>query len=530
VPRGKRVASAVKGRHSVPDAETNGDPSSGIIGSIQTPTPVQVFARWRVDAMHPNIYNRELFPDSLSPASVARMADDLRAHGQEQSILVRPDGTIINGERRWHGAQLLRWTEVNVVVEDVPDDQIRARILGSCSASRQMTLREQVNVYSGFVELLKKTCGRPRGRPSAETIPEGVVLMSPSEIREQAANRAMFDSVTHAERALAVFSRGDAKVRDAVSSGDMTVTAAYNELPKRPKAKRAASNESRDSNPTALPGPVEALPSGNANHVSETAAGATNAVEEGGVSHEQHIQEACDGEPRWSTVALAPSPGDEPEVLEDHHPQVNESGEPRAEVRPGRAVGPVAKPTRQALSQHRRASPDSNVVENPFDSEPLDVSSDDRARAKRTESVAGSRRQRAADNDDQLSAFDVALDVVDDFIDLLAEWCMNDAVDARDRVVRRLDATIARRAAVKGETRQVEQQAPTSDGVLEDQDADNGESPVDHDDEGTISTKMARKTAGQSSTRRRSRSSKQSATAPSDDEVDALINPWGSRK
>jgi hypothetical protein len=311
----------------------------------------------------------------------------------------------------------------------------------------------------------------------------------------------------------------------------MTVTAAYNQLPKRPKAKRAASDESRDSNPTVLPGPVEALSSGNANQVSETAASATRALEESGVSHEQHIQEACDGEPQSSAVALVSAPRAEPEVLDHRDPRRNERShhrhDPRADAGTAFVGDPVAK-TQRVLSQQRRAFPDSNVAENPFDIDLADDISDECTRGKRTDN-ADTGQEAAVPADDQRGAFDLALDVIDESIGAMAEGRMNDAVDARDRVVRRLDATIARVVALQAGTRQVEQQS------LEiaregDQGADNEESTPEHAGKDTISTKTTRRIAAQNSTKRRLQSGKPFTTAPSEAEVDALINPWGSQK
>lgn len=69
----------------------------------------------------------------MDPASIAELADSIRAQGVIQPILVRPidDGQyeIIAGERRWRAAQLAGLKQVPVVVRPVPDGAALAMAL-----------------------------------------------------------------------------------------------------------------------------------------------------------------------------------------------------------------------------------------------------------------------------------------------------------------------------------------------------------------------------------------------------------------
>ena len=137
--------------------------------------------------MRPNRFNAALFPDSLSEASIALIAEDLDLNGQRVPVEVTPDGTIVDGERRWRGAQQLRWETMDVIVgADLDDDAILDRVVDCCTSSRQMTLREQANVYAAVCERLKREAGRQKGRPE-KIIPEGIIYLTTAGIRDAAA-------------------------------------------------------------------------------------------------------------------------------------------------------------------------------------------------------------------------------------------------------------------------------------------------------------------------------------------------------
>jgi hypothetical protein len=192
---------------------------------------------WKLDDMKPNRFNASLFPDSLSDASIALIADDLSQNGQRVPVAVTSDGTIVDGERRWRGAHQLGWETMEVVVDgELSDDQLLERVVASCTSSRQMTVREQVNVYAAVCEQLRREAGRQQGRPE-KTIPKGILYLTPKDIHDAAAKRAGFSSTALALRAEAIFTRGPEDLQARVREGSVAITAAYEELPKRPKAK-----------------------------------------------------------------------------------------------------------------------------------------------------------------------------------------------------------------------------------------------------------------------------------------------------
>lgn len=217
------------------------------------PRQTQLVQRWRVDALKPNEHNGGLFPDSLSGESIELLSEELRKRGLKTPIRVRPDGTILDGERRWRAATLLGWDLIDVIVEDVPDDEILGAVLGFAWSARQMTLREQVYVYRASVEQLKREAGRSQGRPKSQSSPKEEEYLSPQEIRTQAAKQARFSSAKHAERADAVFARAPQDLLEKVVLGEVSVTAAYAQIPKQERAKPTAKGSPSQAAAAAVP-------------------------------------------------------------------------------------------------------------------------------------------------------------------------------------------------------------------------------------------------------------------------------------
>lgn len=212
------------------------------------PRQTQLVQRWRVDALHPNQHNAGLFPDSLSEASIEPLARELKGRGLKVPVRIRPDGTIIDGERRWRAAKLLGWDMVDAIVEDVPDEELLDAILGYAISVRRKSVREQVLVYRALANQLKQRAGRAQGRPSIKECRDGQDYLKPEEIQERAAKLAGFSSVRQALRAEVVFTRGTAELQEQVVRGDLSVSAAYDQVPKQPRKKPEAST----------PAPVEA--------------------------------------------------------------------------------------------------------------------------------------------------------------------------------------------------------------------------------------------------------------------------------
>ena len=221
----------------------------------QAPSPSQgsrsQVERRRVDELKPNAFNSSLFADSLSEPSIVLIADDLARNGQRVPVEVTPLGIIVDGERRWRGAKHLGWETMDVVVSgELDDEQMLDRVLDACTSTRQMSVREQVNVYVAVGEQLKRVAGRERGRPAEKIMPNGIIYLTPDSIRDAASRKAGFSSAKAAIRAEAVFSRGTAELQAQLLAGSLTISAAYEALPKRPK-KQPAPSESDELQPTA---------------------------------------------------------------------------------------------------------------------------------------------------------------------------------------------------------------------------------------------------------------------------------------
>lgn len=83
-----------------------------------------------IDMLQPGRYQPRTRMDS---ASLAELAESIKAQGIMQPILVRPlpnsQYEIIAGERRWRGASLAGLTEVPVLIREVPDEAALAMAL-----------------------------------------------------------------------------------------------------------------------------------------------------------------------------------------------------------------------------------------------------------------------------------------------------------------------------------------------------------------------------------------------------------------
>jgi ParB family chromosome partitioning protein len=54
---------------------------------------------------------------------IAPLAASIAEVGLLHPIVIRPDGTLIAGERRLRAAELLGWTEIPVTIREVPDGE-----------------------------------------------------------------------------------------------------------------------------------------------------------------------------------------------------------------------------------------------------------------------------------------------------------------------------------------------------------------------------------------------------------------------
>jgi hypothetical protein len=253
----ERVRGAEPTRDPEPDAELQVE-LGGAERALDHEAPEQpaeatgptrtLIERREVGELRPNKFNESLFPDSLSDAAIKLIADDLARNGQRVPVEITSDSQLVDGERRWRAARQLGWDSIDVVVVgDLSEEQIIDRVIDACTSSRQMSLREQVNVYQELCRRIKRDAGRERGRPSRKTMPDGISL-DPTKIQAMAANQAGFSSSKQAVRAQAVFERGSEELKRQVLDGAVSLTAAYETLPKR--GKKTKVNEVDVSAPT----------------------------------------------------------------------------------------------------------------------------------------------------------------------------------------------------------------------------------------------------------------------------------------
>lgn len=81
-----------------------------------------VRARWPIDKLKPYANNAR-----NNAAAIPVVARSLDEFGQKQDIVVEPDGTIIVGHTRWAAANMLGWSEVDVLIAyDLTPEQVKA--------------------------------------------------------------------------------------------------------------------------------------------------------------------------------------------------------------------------------------------------------------------------------------------------------------------------------------------------------------------------------------------------------------------
>lgn len=230
-----------------------------------------------LDSLRPFAENSKIFSDSLSPASISALADDIYAHGLSQPILTadvpRGDGigtdlTVVDGHRRERAFRVLRERHPgDTRYQSIPHrhlgsmtrDQVLARIIDCFASARRKSPPEMAAVYMAAKDLLTRTRGRPVGRPSKNNLPGD--YLSAEDIQDEAAKKAGV-SVSHAQRLEAIFTNGAEDLQQRVTSGELSVKEAYGLIPKRAKAKVANVAENpfapeEENSQSSEPGPSE---------------------------------------------------------------------------------------------------------------------------------------------------------------------------------------------------------------------------------------------------------------------------------
>lgn len=229
-------------------------------------TVSRTIATVRVADLKPNRINSEVFMESLGDAAIAELAADIQIHGLRQPIEVKPDLTIIDGERRWRALvrNKTEFTDVFVIDGVVTESDLAAYILDAQQTTRQTTVREKLNLYNLAISVLKERHGRPPGRPGKSVRTEQVFWPA-EQIEAEAAKKAGFTSPGLAKKAEHVFSKGDAELVELVNSDEVAISTAYDRLldaasPKStgPRTRRSKARKAATASTT--PSPVATDP------------------------------------------------------------------------------------------------------------------------------------------------------------------------------------------------------------------------------------------------------------------------------
>ena len=199
-----------------------------------------------VTGLKPNEINGQVFTTSLTDLSIEKLAENIAEVGLRQPLEIRPDGTILDGHRRWLAVKSLGWDKVEVVVvSDVEDTAgIEGYVLDAFSTTRDATVGERVRIYGLALRVLQRRHGKSRGRPR-KTESNDAVFWNRAAIQKEAAMLAGFGSEVTARRATAVIESGHEDLIAGVESGEVSISAAHTKL--RTPASRVSSDDAKTS-------------------------------------------------------------------------------------------------------------------------------------------------------------------------------------------------------------------------------------------------------------------------------------------
>lgn len=72
----------------------------------------------KVAELYPHPKNQSIYGDE----DIKELAQSIEEQGLNVALLIRPDGRIISGHRRWKAVKLLGWETVNVIQKEFTDD------------------------------------------------------------------------------------------------------------------------------------------------------------------------------------------------------------------------------------------------------------------------------------------------------------------------------------------------------------------------------------------------------------------------
>ena len=237
-PKVKRPSGTVRGRHTAfPSPVEQNAPSSG-----RSPEPGGELAAassgsrrlesWPVSRLKPSKENAELFSDSLEEEGIKPMKGSIEHYGLHQPLTVRPDGTILEGHRRYLAVSSLGWKQVDVLVvgQSVPDEDVGEFILDAYASTRNASPREKANLYRLALKVLKRKHGRPQGGQRRTAQICAVQYWGKKKIEGEAATMAGFGSATIARYTCDIFESDQEDLKNAVLAGTMSLSAAHKKM------------------------------------------------------------------------------------------------------------------------------------------------------------------------------------------------------------------------------------------------------------------------------------------------------------
>ena len=276
----------------------------------------------KVTDLKPNAINDTVFTTSLTDLSIAKLAENIARRGLRHPLEIRPDGTILDGHRRWLAVKSLCWDEVEVVVvPDVEDDEdVEGYVLDAYSTTRDATVGERVRLFDLALRVLRRRHGRAPGRPrkSGSNDPG---FWSRDTIAAEAAKLAGFGSAGTAKRATAVIESGDEDTIAALECGEVSISAAHGKL--RAPSSRVSSD---DAAPPDDPEPESDSKGGDAEAPSATAPSAVTEPVNKDPNDESDGAEGID-----SDEGSVRSSDDEGEQEADDHEASPDDDEPSGE-------------------------------------------------------------------------------------------------------------------------------------------------------------------------------------------------------
>lgn len=199
--------------------------------------------------------NGSVYTESLADESIEDLGHNVDRHGLRHDIEVNENFEILDGERRWRhqmkgdpDAEI----EVVVVAGKTSVEDIEEYIHDADAGNRNKSIGERIASFHLGLRVLGRRHGRSQGRPAEKGSRAENLFWSASKIRDEAARRAELGSYSTAMKAEKVMVDGNDDLKEALCSGEVSITAAYEQLlaSKREADEEATSSGGPHSDPS----------------------------------------------------------------------------------------------------------------------------------------------------------------------------------------------------------------------------------------------------------------------------------------